>query len=85
MQKEGYSIQTAMPSCPYLCSFCYHGNMHLNSDPKSHRSIPFAWGVILNPIDIHGWQSVCAANSVEEEYYTLMVECIYQYKYPKTG
>ena len=35
---------------------CCHGNMHLNDDSKSQRSIPIASRVIINPIDVRGRQ-----------------------------
>ena len=35
-----------------------HGNMHLNNDSKSQRSIPIALCVIQNPVDVRCRQSV---------------------------
>ena len=36
-----------------------HGSMHLNNDSKCQRSIPIAWCMILNPVDVRDGQSAC--------------------------
>ena len=35
-----------------------HGNVHINDDSKSHRIIPIAWCVTINPIYVRGGHSV---------------------------
>ena len=37
--------------------FCCHGNVRLNDDSTSQRSIPIALRVIINPVDGRGGQS----------------------------
>ena len=46
-------------SIQYYRSHC-HGNVYIyiNDDSKSHRSIPIAWRMILNPVDVCCGQSV---------------------------
>ena len=34
-----------------------HGNVRINDDSKSHRIIPIAWRVTINPIYVRGGQS----------------------------
>ena len=34
-----------------------HGNVRINDDSKSHRIIPIAWRVLINPIYVRGGQS----------------------------
>ena len=34
-----------------------HGNVRINDDSKSHRIIPLAWRVMINPIYVRGGQS----------------------------
>ena len=36
-----------------------HGSVHINDDSKSHSSIPIAWCVILNLVDVLCGQSAC--------------------------
>ena len=50
--------------CVLMWEYCrhniiwIHGNMHLNDDSKSQRSIPIALCVIQNPVDVRCRQSV---------------------------
>ena len=47
----------------YVCSYvqahrsCCHGNVRLNDDSKSQRSIPIASRVIINPVDVRSGKS----------------------------
>ena len=45
----------------YIYNYMYrsrcHGNVRINDDSKSHRIIPIAWRVTINPIYVRGGQS----------------------------
>ena len=49
-----------------------HGNVRINDDSKSHRIIPIAWRVTINPIYVRGGQSARADKS---HIHTLRAEC----------
>ena len=49
-----------------------HGNVRINDDSKSHRIIPIAWRVTINPIYIRGGQS---ARDDKSHIRTLRAEC----------
>ena len=58
----------------YICMYrsrC-HGNVRLNDDSKSERSIPIALRVIINPVDVRGGQS---ARDNKSHTRTLRAEC----------
>ena len=49
-----------------------HGNVRLNNDSKSQRSIPIALCVIINPVDVRGGQS---ARDEKSHTHTMRAEC----------